>query len=211
MTSEQKKLLLFCVFISSLTSSLLLSSKIAILWGISFSAGTLAYAVLFAITDSVSESFGKADAKSLVYMGWVAYGIVVIFSLTAVLLPPAPFWASNQPAYEAIIGFTPRIILASFISYSVSQYFDVWAFHFCKTLTKGRYLWLRNNLSTLASQFIDTVIFVVIAFWGVIPNDQLLALIGGQYILKLVIAIIDTPVVYWICFWVRRSPEPIEA
>jgi uncharacterized integral membrane protein (TIGR00697 family) len=98
------------------------------------------------------------------------------------------------------------------LSYMVSQTFDVWAFAHIKTRTGEAKLWLRNNGSTIGSQLLDTVIFYGIAFFGIIPTAQLIQLIVATYILKIVIALIDTPFVYFVIWFVRRGqtdPEPI--
>ncbi len=197
-------MLLFITFISSLTTSLLISAKITTILSLTFTVGALSYAITFAISDVISEVFGRKEANKLIYFGWVAYLLVVVFSFVAVKLPPADFWVSNQPSYELVLGIVPRIILGSLCSYTISQYHDIWAFHFWKKITKDKYLWLRNNLSTFTSQFIDTLIFILVAFYGIVPNDALFGLIIGQYLFKLLIAIIDTPMVYLIVSWLKR-------
>lgn len=204
MSQETKKLLLFSIFMSSITCSLLISAKITYLWGLTFTVGALSYAVLFLVTDVVSEVWGRSEANKLIYIGWISYLLVVIFSQIAISMPSASFWVENQAAYETVLGVVPRIILGSLASYTVSQYHDIWAFHFWKKVTKGKYLWLRNNLSTVVSQAIDTVIFVLIAFYGVVPNDALIPMILGQFTIKLLIAIVDTPFVYALVSWARK-------
>jgi hypothetical protein len=97
---------------------------------------------------------------------------------------------------------TPRIILASFIAYLLSQTHDVWAFHFWKKLFRGRHLWLRNNISTASSQLLDTVVFISVAFLGIMPVGQLIA---GQYVVKLGIALLDTPLVYLLVWLIRKN------
>ena len=111
---------------------------------------------------------------------------------SSVSWPAAPFWP-NEAAFKSILGSTSRIIVASFTAYLISQLHDVWAFHFWRRKTRARHLWLRNNLSTMASQFIDSAIFINIAFYGVLPVWPLIA---GQWIVKMAIAVLDTPVVY---------------
>ncbi len=95
-----------------------------------------------------------------------------------------------------MLGAVPRIVLASMVAYLLSQHHDVFAFHFWKRVTQGRFLWLRNNASTMVSQGIDTVLFITIAFIGVIPTNVLLNMIVAQYVIKIVIAIVDTPLCY---------------
>lgn len=204
MTRDTKKLILYTAYISILTVSLLISAKITTLIGLTFTVGAFAYAVTFPITDTISEVYGRKEAQTLVYLGFIAYLMVVVYSQIAVYLPSADFWNDNQTAYETVIGLVPRIVIASFISYTVSQYHDVWAFHFWKKVTKGKYLWVRNNASTMSSQVIDTIIFVTIAFYGVVPNDVLADMMIGQFLIKILIAVIDTPVVYMLVSWLKK-------
>ena len=204
MEQQTKKLLLYCVFMSTITTCLLISAKMSTVGPFTFNVGALTYAILFLITDAVSEVFGRKSANKLIYMGWACYAIVLIFSQLAIYMPVADFWQENQAAYQSVIGVVPRIILGSLCSYSVSQYYDIWAFHFFKKITNNRYLWFRNNASTITSQFIDTLIFILIAFYGVIPNDVLLAAIVGQFLFKLIVAVIDTPLVYLLVYWLKQ-------
>ena len=94
--------------------------------------------------------------------------------------------------------------MASFIAYLISQFHDVWAFHFWKNKTNDRHLWLRNNLSTAVSQFLDSFIFITIAFYGVMP---IWPLIMGQWIIKIAIALLDTPVVYLVVWALRNNSK----
>jgi uncharacterized integral membrane protein (TIGR00697 family) len=204
MTQESKKMILYASYISVLTIALLISAKITTLWSLTFTVGALSYAVTFAITDTISEVYGRDEAKRLVYLGFVSYFMVIVYSQIAVYMPPADFWKENQGAFELVIGLVPRIVIASFISYTISQYHDVWAFHFWKRKTNGKHLWLRNNLSTISSQFIDTIIFVTIAFYGIVPNEVLLGMILGQFLFKMGVAVIDTPFVYLLVSWLKK-------
>ena len=207
MSRENKKTVLFCVFMSTITTSLLISAKITTLYSLTFTVGAFAYAITFVITDAISEVFGKDEANKLIYIGWLSYGVVVVFSQIAMVLPSADFWQPNQAAYETVLGIVPRIILGSLCSYTVSQYHDIWAFHFWKKVTGNKYLWVRNNASTITSQFIDTLIFITIAFYGIVPNDILYKMIVSQFLIKLIIAVVDTPVVYILVAWLKRERD----
>lgn len=121
--------------------------------------------------------------------------ILVIYSQIAALYPPASIFEGNE-AFMKVFGATPRIVLASILAYVLSQSHDVWAFHFWKRITGGSHLWLRNNLSTMVSQFIDTLVFITVAFAGTVPGTALSQMVFSQYAVKLIIAAIDTPFVY---------------
>jgi len=116
--------------------------------------------------------------------------------------------AKNQEAYALIFGNTLRMMFASVIAFVISQFHDVWAFDYWKKKTEGKYLWLRNNLSTITSQLIDTVIFMFIAFYALTPKhtvSYMFALIIPYYLLKIVIALIDTPFVYAGVWWLKKK------
>lgn len=185
-------ILLISAFTGSLVISQVLASKIVLLGGLVVPAGVLAYSITFVATDVISEIWGKDVAKRVVWGGFISVLISLLLIKGALLLPAASFWPHEQ-AFNTILSSTPRIILASFIAYLVSQAHDVWAFHFWKDRFQGRHLWLRNNLSTIVSQVIDTVLFIGIAFYGSMP---ILPIIAGQLIIKWGIALLDTPLVY---------------
>jgi uncharacterized integral membrane protein (TIGR00697 family) len=209
---DRSFIILLSIFVGSITIASVLANKIISVFGLFVPAGILAYSVTFIATDVISEVWGKERAKYTVIGGFIALISVLLLVQLALVWPKAPFW-ENDVAFQAILGSTSRIIVASFIAYLVSQFHDVWAFHFWKKVTKERHLWLRNNLSTASSQFIDSFLFIMIAFYGVMPVWQLIL---GQWVIKIAIAILDTPVVYFVVWLVRDkigvnttgAPEP---
>jgi hypothetical protein len=160
-------------------------------------AGVIVYASTFLITDIIGEIYGKEYGKKAVLTGLAANVVAVISILIALQWSPAPFMSAEMlESFERVLGLAPRVVVASVIAYAISQTHDVYAFHFWKSKTKGRFLWLRNNASTMVSQLIDTVLFITIAFYGIFPLDAVMAMIAGQYVLKLAIAVVDTPFMY---------------
>lgn len=197
-------LVLCSIFIGSLVISEILANKIVYLKGIYVPAGVIAYAITFPITDTIGEIWGKTYAKQLVFAGFITLGVVFLLMWLAIILPAASFW-KEENAFESVLGMKQgamRIIIASLFAYIVSQYHDVWAFYFWRKVTRGKYLWLRNNASTFVSQGIDTLIFIFIAFYGVFP---ILPLILGQYLVKIGIALLDTPVVYALVHFLKSN------
>jgi uncharacterized integral membrane protein (TIGR00697 family) len=180
------------VFIGSITIASVLANKIITIFGLYVPAGVLAYSITFLCTDTISEVWGQKRAQEAVLGGFVALVVVLGLVRLSLIWPAAPFWKGAE-AYGSILGSTSRIIIASFVAYLVSQYHDVWAFHLLRRITHQKHLWLRNNLSTAVSQLLDSVIFIGIAFYGVMP---IWPLILGQWVVKMAIALLDTPVVY---------------
>jgi uncharacterized integral membrane protein (TIGR00697 family) len=198
---ERAFVVLLSVFVGCITISAVLASKIVIVLGLAVPAGVLAYSITFVVTDVVGEVWGRKRAANVVFGGFVALAFVLMLVRLSLWWPAAPFW-HQQEAYRAVLDSTSRIIVASFAAYLVSQYHDVWAFHFWKRLTKKRHLWLRNNLSTAASQFIDSTIFITLAFYGILP---IWPLIVGQWVIKLLIALLDTPLTYLLVGILRKA------
>lgn len=164
----------------------------------------IAYPFTFLLTDTISEVFGRRVATNVVWLGFAMNVLMVILIHVGKIIPPASFW-EGQEAYNTLLGSVPRIVLASMIAYLASQHHDVFAFHFWRRLTKGRFLWLRNNASTMVSQGIDTVLFISVAFAGTVPINILLNMMVGQYVIKLMIAVLDTPFCYAIVRFIRRK------
>jgi len=193
--SNEKLILLTGIFVSALTISNVIAGKLVNIGPFLVPVAVLCYPITFAVTDIVSEVYGKRTAQKMVWTGFFTSLILVIYSQIAVFYPPASIFANNE-AFVKVFGSTPRIVLASILAYIISQTHDVWAFHFWKKVTRGSHLWLRNNLSTMVSQFIDTLTFITVAFAGTIPGNVLVQMIFSQYVVKLIMALIDTPFVY---------------
>lgn len=171
---------------------------------LAFSFGAFMHAVTFPCTDTVAEVWGAARARLMVYLGAATYAVAIAFYLLGTRLPAAPGWGLND-AYVAIFSQASRMIVASICATLVAQLLDIYVFEKIKSVTGQKWLWLRNNGSTAISQFVDTAIFYSIAFYGIIPNAQLPLLVLGTYLVKLIITVIDTPVVYLLVRWITGS------
>jgi hypothetical protein len=171
----------------------------------------LAYALTFLASDCYTELYGRRAAQIVVNVGFVLNFIVLALVWSTIAAPAAP--SSVDPgAFETALGASTNVVLGSLLAYLVSQNWDVIVFHRIRDYTGSEKLWLRNIASTASSQAIDTVIFVSVAFaiapavlgvGAVLPTDIILSLMVGQYLLKLAIALLDTPVVYAIVSLVR--------
>ena len=177
--------------------------KLTVIFGMETSLGVIFYSSIFFATDVLSENYGKEEANKAVRMGFAVSVIVLLMMSFSMLYLPsqmpatAEFSANVHNAFATILNFTPRMIIGSLIAYAISQSFDVWAFHKIKAVTGDRWLWLRNNLSTMSSQVIDTAIFTLIVWAPIVGIKSALGLGFAKYILKLVIAMIDTAFIYW--------------
>lgn len=187
--------------------------KLTIIFGLQTSLGVIFYSSIFFATDVLSENYGRDEANKAVRMGFAVSVIVLVMLSAALLYQPstradsAEFSSNIHNAFATIVNYTPRFVFGSLLAYYVSQSFDVWAFHKIKSLTGERWLWLRNNLSTMSSQALDTVIYSLVAWWGIVDLRTALALGAAKYVFKIAIAIIDTAFIYWakIAFDQRQS------
>jgi uncharacterized integral membrane protein (TIGR00697 family) len=196
-------IILFGIFTGGLVIASVLATKIIVIFGLYVPAGILAYSLTFIATDVISEVWGKESANRVVFGGFITLIAVSLLIRLALVWPEAPIW-NNKAAFDSILGNTTRVIVASLAAYLASQYHDVWMFHILKKASKGRFLWLRNNVSTMISQFIDSFIFIMAAFYGVIP---VWPLILGQWAVKLLIALLDTPLVYLLVRVLKEKEE----
>jgi queuosine precursor transporter len=209
MTQEKKYDILLGIFVASLIAANLLGSKITTLFGISVSVGIFAYPITFLITDMVAEVMGKKKAQNIMVSGLVAQILVLILVAVSIALPANErFELATE--YQAIFGVSIRIIVASLVAFGLSQLHDIWAFHKLKQKTAGKFLWLRNNLSTAVSQLFDTTLFMFIAFYQVTPRFDftfIVTLIIPYWLFKVGFALVDTPIVYAGVKWLRGKSE----
>jgi uncharacterized integral membrane protein (TIGR00697 family) len=188
--------------------------KLTVIFGMQTSLGVIFYSSIFFATDVLSENYGREAANKAVRMGFAVSVIVLLMLSLALLYLPstypetAAFSASVHEAFATIVNFTPRFIFGSLLAYLISQHFDVWAFHKIKSLTGDRWLWLRNNGSTLSSQVVDTAIYSLVAWWGIVDLKTALALGAAKYVFKVAIAAIDTVFIYWARYSFRHRAAP---
>ncbi|MBS3167077.1 queuosine precursor transporter [Candidatus Woesearchaeota archaeon] len=187
--------LISVILASLVVISNILANKIVLFGSFIVSAGVIAYSITFMLTNILAELYGKKVAKRAVFFGFCANIILVLTIYIAILWKPAPFALETSEMFAKVLGLTPRIVLASLIAYLISHYFDIYFYLFWKKVTKDKFLWLRNNFSTILSQLIDSIFFISIAFYGIAP---LIPLITGQFIIKVIISILSTPFIYLI-------------
>ena len=191
-------------FVTSLVISNVVAGKVISFWGLTVPSAVVAYPWTFLCTDIIGELWGKDEANRTVKIGFAAQIFSLVLIYAAIALPIAPFAVGLQEPFRQTLGSSARIVLASLCAYLVSQSWDVAIFHRLKNRTGGKLKWLRNNASTMTSQLIDTAIFIMIGFYGSVPD--LPAMVLSQYVIKLCLALCDTPFFY---FFTRRSRTDI--
>ena len=177
--------------------------------------GSPSWTVVVSMTHSDAFAPLVRFTRLLPQVSLLCLSIVVLLMLSIALMyqpstrPEAAEFSNNiHNAFATIVDYTPRFILGSLLAYYVSQSFDVWAFHRIRQITGERWLWLRNNLSTLSSQVIDTLIFSLVVWWGPLSLNQALMLGVAKYGFKVIIAAVDTVFLYWArAAFRKRHPE----
>ncbi|WP_339657643.1 queuosine precursor transporter [uncultured Maribacter sp.] len=169
------------------------------------SVGILPYPITFLITDLISEIYGKKMANQIVTAGIFASFFSMGIILLAEVAPAIPTSPINDQTFTQVFALSPIAVLASMMAYLLAQYVDVAIYHFWKKLTKGKYLWLRNNFSTFLSQFLDTFTVVgLLCVFNVLPWELFFGLVVSGFIFKIFIAFFDTPFLYFFVYIMRK-------
>ena len=198
---EQFYLILTGIFIASLVASNLIFQKF-FTWnflGIDFelSVGIIAYPVTFLVTDLISELYGQKRANQVVVSGFFASVFTTLLVLISANANAVEWSPIDNTTFTKVFGLTGPAFFASMIAYLTAQLIDVRIFHFWKRLTKGKHLWLRNNASTMFSQLVDTsVILIILCSAGVIEWERFYSLWMMGWLFKVLVALIDTPIIY---------------
>ncbi len=190
--------------IAAITANIQVLKTVEI-FGLTATLGNIVYATSFLVTDILSENYGKSDARKAVAFGFFSMIVIVgLMNLALLFKPHSSDFADEH--LRAIFTILPRITAASLVAYAISQLHDVWAYHFWRSrFPDKRQIWIRNNLSTVVSQLIDTAVFTAGAFIGVFPFSVVLEIALTTYLLKVVVAIADTPMVYIARRWKDRG------
>lgn len=173
---------------------------------VALSASIVIYSMTFLYTDVMSELHGRQFSQTAIVGAALCYPIIALSTYFSSQWAPSAFYP-DQEAFETVMTTAARVTVASLCSFAASQLFDVWAFEKIRQATQGKMLWARNNGSTMLSQLIDTIVFYTIAFYGLIPTEVLVTLMIGTYFLKILIALVDTPFVYFVVWFARAGDK----
>ncbi len=199
--------ILLGIFVAILLISNIASTKILVLWKFTFDGGTILFPLSYIFGDVLTEVYGYKRSRRVIWTGFFSAGLMSLVLWIVQVLPPASDWP-NQAAYEALIGFVPRIVLGSLVAYFAGEFSNSYILSRMKVKMKGKYLWMRTIGSTLVGEGIDTFIFCVVAFYGRIPDSLLFSIVVSNYIFKCGIEIVFTPVTYvFVSFLKRKERE----
>ena len=186
------------LYITSLFAANTLGVKLMpFLFGTHLSVAVFSFPIVFIMTDVIGEVYGKKMAKNFVLAGVISIALFLLYSFISTITPWAEKSLWVKESYNQIFGLTARMSIASLIAFAIAEYQDVFSFFFFKKYTGTKYFWLRSNLSNIWSQFLDTIIFILIAFLGVYPFTTLLAIIIPWWLFKVLMGFAYTPLSYF--------------
>lgn len=192
------------IFITTLIVSNIVAVKLVDFGGVVLPAAVVLFPVSYIVGDVLTEVYGYSQARRVIWLGFACNLVAVAAIWVSQSLPPAPFWAANQPAFETILGYTPRLLVASFVAYLVGEFANSAVLAKMKVVTKGRFLWTRTIGSTFVGQGLDSAVFITLAFAGTMPLAVLPVTIVTQWLFKTAYEVAATPVTYLVVGWLKR-------
>jgi uncharacterized integral membrane protein (TIGR00697 family) len=180
------------------------AAKVAQLGRFTFGAGVLFFPISYVFGDVLTEVYGYARARKVVWAGFAALAFASFMSATILAFPPAPGWP-HQAAYETVFGATPRIVLASLVAYFSGEFCNSYVLAKMKLFTSGRLLWSRTIGSTIVGEAVDSVVFYPLAFLGVWQAELVVRVMVTNYVLKVLWEVVMTPVTYRVVNFLKRA------
>lgn len=196
-------LLVASIFITCLITSNIIAVKLVNIFGLVLPAAILIFPISYIFGDVLTEVYGYRKARQVIWLGFFCNLIAVVAIWLGQILPAASFW-DGQVAYERILGYTPRLLVASFLAYLVGEFTNSFVLAKMKIATKGRWLWTRTIGSTLVGQGLDSLVFMTLAFVGTIPSNALAGAIVVQWLSKSAYEAIATPLTYGVVNFLKE-------
>jgi queuosine precursor transporter len=197
-------LLVAALFVTCLLTANLIAVKLIQVFGLLLPAAIIIFPVSYILGDVLTEVYGYHQARRVIWLGFMCNLIMVAAIGLAQVLPPAPFWP-DQEAFARILGYTPRLLVASFLAYLVGEFANAFVLAKMKVATRGRWLWTRTIGSTLVGQALDSSVFITLAFAGTIPTAALGAAIVTQWLVKSAYEALATPLTYAVVNFLKHA------
>ena len=196
-------LIVVAVFVTCLITANIIAVKLVDFFGLILPAAIFIFPLSYITGDVLTEVYGYRQARKVIWLGFLCNVLVVVAIWIAQVLPAASFW-DGQRAYERILGYTPRILMASFLAYLVGEFANSFVLAKLKIATQGRWLWMRTIGSTLVGQGLDSVVFIALAFAGTLPVQALTLAIVTQWLAKSAYEAAATPFTYLVVNFLKR-------
>jgi uncharacterized integral membrane protein (TIGR00697 family) len=203
MANSPRFILITSIFVSCLITANIIAVKLVNISGLVVPAAVIIFPISYIFGDILTEVYGYSASRRVIWIGFFCNLLAVIAILVGGLLPSASFW-NGQEAYQTILGYAPRLLVASFIAYLIGEFANSIVLAKMKIMTKGRWLWTRTIGSTLVGEGLDSLVFISIAFVGTIPLSGLANAIVTQWLFKTAYETIATPLTYLIVNWLKR-------
>jgi uncharacterized integral membrane protein (TIGR00697 family) len=205
--------LVTAIFVTVLITSNIIAVKLISVGGLVLPAAVVLFPIAYIFGDILTEVYGYANARKVIWTGFFCNLLAVIAIWIAGILPASSVWSAGnyhspemaQQAYWAILGFTPRLLVASFIAYLMGEFLNSYVLAKLKIKTHGRYLWIRTIGSTIVGEGADSAVFITIAFYGIIPPAALLTAILSQWAFKVSYEVLATPLTYLVVNFLKRK------
>ena len=194
------------IFVTLYLVSNVMAVKIISIFGlIYFDAGTITFPFAYMLGDVLTEIWGYRISKRVIYLSLLCNIILVVCTNIGIILPSPDYLDETARAYNHIFAYVPRIVVGSLVGFLLGELSNAYLMERIKSWTRGKYMWLRTIGSSMVGYFFDSVPFVVIAFYGTVPIEDLLKMIVLQYVLKLIIeAFAGTPLAYMVVAWLKK-------
>ncbi len=201
---SERFLVVVALFVTCLVVANVVAVKLVSIGGMILPAGVVVFPVTYILGDVLTEVYGYSRTRRAIWLGFLCNLLAVLAIALAGVLPAAHFW-DGQEAFERILGMTPRILLASFVAYLAGEFVNAYVLARLKVAMDGRMLWVRTIGSTVIGQFLDSAIFVTLAFAGILPPSLIVTAILTQWLFKSAYEAAATPVTYVVVGWLKRA------
>jgi queuosine precursor transporter len=190
------------LFVTCLVTANIIAVKLITVAGMVLPVAIIVFPVSYILADVLTEVWGYAATRRVIWLGFACNALMVVAIWIGGEIPPASFWR-GQPAYQEVLGQSPRILAASFAAYLVGEFANAFVLAKLKVATGGRWLWLRTIGSTVVGQALDSAVFIALAFAGTVPAGVLPAIVAGQWIVKVIYEAAATPLTYAVVRWLK--------
>jgi uncharacterized integral membrane protein (TIGR00697 family) len=192
------------LFVTALITANITAVKLIGVFGLVLPAAVVVFPISYICGDVLTEVYGYRAARRVIWLGFLCNLLAVVAIYLGGILPAAPFWP-GQEAYETILGYTPRLLAASFLAYFIGEFANSYVLARMKVATDGRWLWRRTIGSTLVGQGLDSLVFIVLAFAGTIPLGAMISAIVAQWLVKSAYEALATPLTYVVVNRLKRT------
>lgn len=196
--------LIVVIFVTCLITANIIAVKLVDIFGLIVPAAVVIFPISYIFGDVLTEVYGYAASRRVIWLGFFCNLLAVVAFIIGGVLPAASFW-QGQTAYDTILGYAPRLLVASFIAYLIGEFANSFVLAKMKIATRGRWLWTRTIGSTFIGEGLDSLVFMSVAFVGTIPFEGLASAIATQWLFKVAYEVLATPFTYAVVTWLKQK------